>query len=85
MRDAVPMVNCGAVANAAVLKKRVGFLSLGLKFGLPTRFGRWRTKPANELLLVACVTVIGIPDWSERIVLTDQPPRTEFSIPLDAN
>jgi hypothetical protein len=68
-----------------VLKKRAGFLSEGGRFGFPTRFGRCGTKPANELLFVACVTVTGMLDCRETMALTDYPPKAKFRNPLDAN
>src|SRR6185369_4882931 len=85
LRDAVPIVNCGAVANAAVLIKRAGERSFGDKFGLPTRFGRCNANPAKELLFVACVTVTGMPDCSSSIVFTCQPPSSTFAKPCAAN
>src|ERR1700692_3574083 len=79
------MTNCGAVANAAVLKKCAGVLWLGGRFGFPTIFGRCSANPANALLFVACVTVTGIPDCSEKIAFSDHPPNTALPTPVDAN
>ena len=42
-------------------------------------------KPANELKLVACVTVTGIPDCKEKIAFNCQPPRSVSPIPFEAN
>ena len=76
------MTNCGAVANAAVLKKCAGRPSgLPADFGLPTIFGRCSANPANELLFVACVTVTGIPDCSEKMHSATTHPATHSPIP----
>src|SRR4051812_11855185 len=78
------MVNWGAVAKAAVLKKRDGERSAEGSEGLPTRSGRWMEKPAKELKFVACVTVTGIPDCDDMMELSCQPPRNASPIPRDA-
>ena len=72
-------MNCGAVANALVLKNFAGILSPEDRLGSPTWLGRWMEKPANELKFVAWVTVTGIPDCNDRIVFSRQPPSIAFS------
>ena len=85
LREAEPIVNCGAVAKAAVLKYCPGVRWSGGRFGFPTRFGRCKAKPAKALLLVAWVMVTGIPDCRDKMPLRAHPPNTELARPEDAN
>ena len=50
MREALPITNWGAVSKASVLKKWAGVRSPGESEVLATMLGRWRAKPAKELL-----------------------------------
>ena len=62
LRELLPMVNCGAIVNGAVLKKRAVVCSDEERFGFATRFGRCVPKPANALKFVTWVTASGNPD-----------------------
>src|SRR5262245_44361376 len=64
LRELVPIVNWGAVQNTLVSNQRLVDRWSDGSVGSPFRFGRWVPKPANALLLVACATAIGTPDWS---------------------
>src|SRR5918999_816000 len=72
LRDDVPSVNCGAIANAAVLNQRAGVRLPAGNSGSPTRFGRCVPKPAKALKFVVCVTANGTPDCSVITVASDQ-------------
>ena len=76
------MVNWGAVANALVLNHRLTDRSSSGSVGSPLRFGRWVPNPANALLLVACVTAMGMPDCSVRTPVTVQSFTSAPSPPL---
>ena len=56
LRELLPIVNCGAIVNAVVLKNLAVVRSEDGRFGSLTRFGRCVPKPANALKLVAWVT-----------------------------
>src|SRR5262245_48513624 len=73
LRDAEPIVNCGAMANADVLNQCAGVRSPAGSSGSPTRFGRCTPKPANALKFVVCVTATGTPDSSVTIDVNVQP------------
>ena len=67
-----------------MLKKCAGVRRLGARLGTPTRLGRCKAKPAKELLLVAWVTVTGMPDCKERIAV-EGPAAEELSArPVEA-
>src|SRR5262245_29394675 len=70
-READPIVNWLAIANADVLNHRAGVRSSDGKVGSPTRFGRWVVKPAYPSEF-ACVTATGTPDCSVTNVATLQ-------------
>ena len=53
LRELLPIVNCGAIVNADVSKKRAVVRSDDGRFGSLTRFGRCVPKPANALKFVA--------------------------------
>src|SRR5579859_4019111 len=84
LREALLMVNFGAGAKASVLKKWAGVRSPDESDVFATMLGRCKAKPAKELLLVACVTVTGMPDCSEAMALNVQPPRSVFAMPVEA-
>src|SRR5215468_2189330 len=62
LRELLPITNCGAAVNAAVLKY-LATLRLAKSFGLLIRFGRCTANPRPELLLVAWVTATVSPAW----------------------
>src|SRR4029453_904917 len=71
LREADPIVNGLASANAAVLNQRAGVRSSAGSVGSPTRFGRCVVKPAYPSEF-ACVTATGTPDCMVITVATVQ-------------
>src|SRR5262245_23857359 len=79
------MVNCGAIANAAVLKNCAVVCCDEGRLGFDETFGRCVPKPAKALKFVTCVTAKGSPDCNVPTPASSNPAKILLVQPLVAN
>ena len=76
------MVNCGAIANAAVLKNCAVVCCDEGRLGFDETFGRCVPKPAKALKFVTCVTAKGSPDCNVPTPASSNPAKTLLVQPV---